>query len=111
MIPVPAGTPTPWRELESPEPTSGDSVLYLKPGDVTGAPQYLAEALRADGVAGSHREAAEMAENCTLELAWVGLDEDGFERLCDCAGWTTDGSELTEVQRVVLAKVNPDAIS
>lgn len=106
-MPVQSGTATPWREIEDPSVEDGSSVVvYMRPGEVTGSADLLAEQLRADGLIQSLGPAIRMAGEAELRLGWFGTDEDEDERLCDEDGWTHNGGQVDGRQRCVLARID-----
>lgn len=105
-MPVQTGTATPWREIEDPSLEEGSSVTYYRPGGSAGAPDLLAEALRADGLLPSLGPAIGRAQGAGLALGWYGLNDDDEDELCDENGWTGTGERVDKPRRCVLARVD-----
>jgi hypothetical protein len=108
-MPVQSGTATPWREVEDPHGEGGSSVLYLRPGSITGSADLLAEQARADGVIPSLGPAIRLASEAVLSMAWFGTDEDGEDVLCSSDGWTA-GGERIDPQRCILARIDTSEV-
>lgn len=97
--------------IEDPSDSAdGSSITYFRPGETAGTLDLFAEQLRMDSVALSTGPALGMASTASLGLGWFGIDEDDDNdpKLCDEEGWTRSGNQLADVQRCVIARVDPD---